>query len=237
MSPMVSRTLLFLVPPLAVSLLYAAAILLAWRHRVKSDKPVEQLVDAYRNPINLGITVSGFVFPLLAAAIGYGVTKDGNDPRYLAGLVASSLLLVCAISAGLYLAYSFATTATSEKFTIDTKNNLIVPAMLVFHFALLISALVVSLVAFAVDGERMLQPHNVAVALPASPSTFSITRNVVSLGSSRAALEREWGLPAAVAASRTTTTLTYDSQICRYEFKFNGDRLTEFTQREGRRMP
>jgi hypothetical protein len=184
-SPIASRILLYFVPPLAFSVLYAVVILVAWRRRVKPDKSVEQLIEAYRNPINTGITVSGFVFPLLGAVIGYVVTKDGNEPRYLAGLVASSLLLVGAISAGLFLAYSFATTATSDKFKIDEKHNLIVPATLVFHFALLVSALVVSLVAFAVDGERMLRPHDAAVALNTAPSAFSITRNNISLGSSR----------------------------------------------------
>jgi MFS family permease len=236
-SPIASRILLYFVPPLAFSVLYAVVILVAWRRRVKPDKSVEQLIEAYRNPINTGITVSGFVFPLLGAVIGYVVTKDGNEPRYLAGLVASSLLLVGAISAGLFLAYSFATTATSDKFKIDEKHNLIVPATLVFHFALLVSALVVSLVAFAVDGERMLRPHDAAVALNTAPSAFSITRNNISLGSSRAAVEREWGVPAGVATASTTTTLTYYSQTCRYELKFSGDRLTEFTQREGGRVP
>ena len=239
---MVTRALAYVGVPLLFAICYTLLIFLAWHKRVKNGATVKQKVEAYRNPINLGITVAGFVFPLIGAVLGYLITKDGTDQRYLGGLIGSLLLLIGAICSGLYLAYSFATTtaASDDSLTIDTQHNVVVPAVLVFQFSLLIAGLLVALLALAIDGPKMLHQHtdNTALMSAVANEPFSLSRSKLPMGSEVETVKQLWGTPTTIKSGGANLLMvTYRSSNCTYELTFQNGRLVAFVERLLRGKP
>lgn len=200
----------FATPPAILSLLAVWLTARAWDNGfAQGEKVISIAADAFRNPINSGITVAGLVLPIVAALIAF-LAKGGKLEEPIYPILAAGLCtLWFSIVVGLYNNYSLATVTKQDgHIEITPDKNTYVPAVFVAQLVLLVGALliVVLAVVFCPKPQNAKRPPVKAV------HQYPILRPAIRVGAPEDVVYATWGTPQSKRVTNNTTEICYETE-------------------------
>lgn len=136
-------TALIIIFSLTISLLISIFIGRSWIKATRNNITIELNAQSLRDPINTGITVSGFLLPLIVGIMTFSFSNNSNPIEKDFYVFSSIVLIIFSIFLGLWNNYSLATLTDSDgKFKITSSDNTTFPAFFVFQLSLLLFAII-----------------------------------------------------------------------------------------------
>lgn len=201
----------------------------SWNKKTESND-IELNAEALRNPTNTGISVAGFLLPLILGLLTISGTKNlfSEDANYL---LSSIILLIFSIFIGLFNNYGLATqTKSNETIKVTKKENTSLPAFFVFHLTLLFFSLtLVGISGFIrinnFDSDKS-KNNNIA-----EENFIAIYKPFISLDSSKDELIQKWGNPKRMDSLNKNELLIYLSSKSEFSFEISNDTIVSVNQK------
>ena len=216
--------------PLALVYVVYVFINRIWRKFTKQRN--EQLIykaETFRNPINLSVTVTGLIIPLISVLLAYLMKSEFlKQIEQLSGLFASLFILSVSMFWGLWLSYSLATASPNDdSFKITKTKNWKLPASFASQLFLLIIGilLLIWFLLFRLEFNTSLKHNNLS-------EQHEVFRKRISIGSGEIELRKNWGEPHSINPSEKgrVKKYVYHYPDSIYTFTFKDGKLVSFQE-------
>ena len=225
-------TYLLLILSIATSLVFSILIGCSWIKATKNKKSIELNAEALRNPINTGITVSGFLLPLIVGIMTFSFSNNNNPIEKDFYVFSSIVLIIVSIFFGLWNNYSLATLTDSEgKFKITSTENTTFPAIFVFQLSLLLFAIIY----FGLFGYNNISKPKVKEDFSNSKvlnhGDILISKSFIPVYSHKNLLIESWGIPNEIKNRDSTIYFVYTSTLYDIAFEIKNDTIININQK------
>lgn len=193
--------------PMLLSMLIYKVIKGLWEknldERKSADKnfnEIEYKAETFRNPINLSVTVTGFVIPLICGLIAYLLTTESAEQtKKLSLLFASFSIFLFTMFLGLYLSYSLASVSpNNDSFKISKKENLAFPALFTAQLTLLFMGMVLLFSFLIFRFELKNTSEYKTTDFRKDAEVVEVLRQRIKIGTNEKTVIKHWGRPDSV---------------------------------------
>ena len=215
--------------PFIVAFLIASLTLFSWLNSTKKGTIFKLNAESLRNPTNAGITVSGFLLPLIIGLLTIS-EKEKTITQYDNFLLSSIVLLIFSILFALWNNYSLATlTKADGSFEIDRNSNTTFPSFFVFQLTLLFSAIIYLGISGFIRVESKQKEKTISYSQNISSSLF-IKKPLIAIKTNQENLLNSWGSPDDTIYNDSIKTLIYNSNNSIISFSVHNDTIVSINQ-------
>jgi len=218
---------------LLVSLIISFLIGRSWIKKTKRGDVILN-AEALRNPINTGITVAGFLLPIIVGLISYLFLENNVRIHKEYYLYSSTLLIIISIFFGLWNNYALATLTKSDgSFPITKTDNTTFPAFFVFQ----LSMLFLGILFLGIFSLKNITPKEVANKNKISTEQIKlgnqlfISKPYIGIKTSKDLLLRNWGQPTRVLRNDSLLVFLYNSTLSEFSFTIKKDTIININQK------
>lgn len=204
----------------------------AWKIRTNQGD-VNLNSEALRNPINTGITVAGFLLPIIVGLISYLFLQDNVRIVKEYFLYSSVLLIMISIFFGLWNNYSLATlTKANGEFPITKTENTTFPAFFLFQLTLLFFG-ILYLGLFSINNiSSTKQKSEISITqIYSEYNLVPIYKPHIKINTNKDSLLVYWGKPNKVLKNDSIVELYYISEKSSYTFSIKNDTIININQK------
>lgn len=210
----------------SISLVISILIGRSWIKSTK-NKEFSLSAEALRNPINTGITVSGFIIPIIVGLISYLYLNREykmNSGHYL---YSSMILIIVSTLIGLWNNYALATlTKDNGIFPITNKENTTFPAFFVFQLSLLF----LGILYLSLFGIKNINPTNHPkqenVITQNNKQQIFVEKQQILINTSKDSLLLWWGIPKMIIKKDSFDIYKYISDNSDYDFYIYDNKIS-----------
>lgn len=216
---------------LIISVSLSTLIGISWIKRTRNSN-INLNAEALRNPINTGITVAGFLLPIIVGLISFLYLKTDLKIQREDYLYSSIVLIIISIFWGLWNNYSLATlTKIDGSFPITKKENTIFPAIFVFQLALLFWGLLY-LGLFSFNNIKPDDTEKVSsVTLNTKPiEQIAILKPHIIINTHKDSLLNCWGKPSKISLKDSLQIFWYKSTYSDFSYTIKNDTIININE-------
>lgn len=215
-----------------VSIIISVLIGMSWIKKTKNDT-VNLNAEALRNPINTGITVAGFLLPIIVGLMSYLFLE--NDIRISKEyyLYSSVILIITSIFFGLWNNYALATlTKADGSFPITKCENTSFPSFFVFQLTLLFfGILFLGIFSFKNINTVKQEKNSTKVNDNTQVTLLPILKPLIPINTHKDLLLRIWGSPNKITEENCSKIYLYNSTLSEYSFTIKNDTIIIINQK------
>ena len=225
-------TALLIFISLAISLIISILIGRSWIKSTRNNKTIELNTESFRNPINTGITVSGFLLPMIVGIMTFSFSNNSNPIEKDFYVFSSIVLIIISIFFGLWNTYSLATLTDSDgKFKITSSENTTFPAIFVFQLSILLFAIIY----FGLFGYNNISKPKVKEEIPQSKALnlgdILINKTFIPVQNHKDLVLESWGIPNEIKNSDSIEYYLYSSTQYDFTFEIKNDTIININQK------
>ena len=195
------------------------------------NKDIILSAEALRNPINTGITVSGFLVPIMVGIMTFSFTSNNYIVNKDFYIFSSIILIILSILFGLWNNYSLATLTNDEgKFNITKDDNTFFPALFVFQLSLLFFGITL-LGLFGYNNMDKQTPKRTTKTNCNSNETVLIKKKHIPINTHKDLLLELWGKPSEISGVDSLQEFLYKSNESIFTYKIVNDTVTSINQK------
>ena len=223
---------IFTLTTISISFLISFIIGKKWIKKTKEEDIILN-AEALRNPINIGITVAGFLLPIIVGIITFASVKTGTVVNKDIYLFSSIILIILSIFFGLWNNYSLATlTDAGGKFKITKAENTTFPAFFVFQLSILFFGIILLGIFGFSNMDRKVSIITEDIKSNSSNDySISILKSQIQISTHKNLLLDLWGEPNEIRTSDTVKTFIYWSTNCDFTYTIKHDTIININQK------